>query len=371
MDAAILLGLMAAMLIPWLGGGDDTVEETPISEEPEEEPTVPLPEEAPVAPEVQPDIVEVMPLTEGTDESEIFNVEAAPRDTNGYLEPVVINANGGDDILALIPEAGTGSGEYGANDFINSTISGGAGDDMIEIRSWSSEITGGDGNDTINVSGVLGNTISGGAGDDQIIAVATEDGDGTFVDGNSGNDTIDARGLGNGAVNGGEGDDTILLQGRNFGGTGFGLFADGGADDDTLIYEISPESPSNQYESSPFSVRGGEGADTYRLVFNEGYLPTSDIPEDADLITMGTLVTIENFEPGVDTLELQPSAFDNTYQPSGLRLEEDEAAGTTNMIVSYTSETEIDRDVVITLNAVGVELDDIVMLDGSALEEVA
>lgn len=368
MGAALLLGLMAAIMIPWLGD-DDAVDEEPISTEPEEAPIVPLPEDTPAVPDDQPSVPVLQ--VEGTEAGDNITLADFPTTDSSPAEGVVVNGNEGDDMISLSPEEISSTGEYYPNEIYGATISGGAGDDVIEARVWDSEISGGDGDDTINVSGVLGNRISGGAGDDQIFVNASGDGDSTFVDGDSGNDTIDARGLNNGGVNGGDGDDTILLQGSNYGGTGYGLFADGGAGNDTLIYEISPVTPSEQYETSPFSVRGGEGADTYRFIFNEGYLETRDIPEDADLITMPTLYVIEDFEPGLDTLDLQPSVDGSAYELSGLRLEEDEQAGTTDVIVSYTSETEINRDVVITINATGVDIDDLVLPDGLAMEEVA
>ena len=86
---------------------------------------------------------------------------------------------------------------------------------------------------------------------------------------------------------------------------------------------------------------------------------------------MPTLYVIEDFEPSLDTLDLQPSVRNSAYEVSELRLEEDEQAGTTDVIVSYTSEAEVNRDVVITVNATGVDIDDLVLPDGLAMEEVA
>lgn len=363
---------MAAFMLPMFGSDEsDVVEDAADGPEPEEVPIAPLPEPEDIS-EALSEITVTGPLTEGTEESEIFTAENADRDSNGRLEPLTINANGGDDTLNLILQPDPALA-FGGDALEDSTISGGAGDDTIEIRSWFSDISGGDGNDTIDVAGILGNTVSGGAGDDEITAVATQSGDGTFVEGDSGDDTIDARGLNNGAVNGGDGDDTIFVQGRNFGGTGYGLFVNGGAGDDTLVYEISTEGPDNRYDSSPFSVRGGEGDDTYRFIFNEGnlFLTESEVPEGAERITMGTLYTIEDFVPGTDTLEFEASTNNAAYEISGLRLEEDVTAGETQVIVSYTSETEIDRDVVIRVNATGVDIDDLVLPDGLAIEEVA
>ena len=64
MGAALLLGLMAAIMIPWLG--DDDSDEEPISPEPEEAPIVPLPEETPVVPDAQPSITVTGLQVEGT-----------------------------------------------------------------------------------------------------------------------------------------------------------------------------------------------------------------------------------------------------------------------------------------------------------------
>ena len=82
---------------------------------------------------------------------------------------------------------------------------------------------------------------------------------------------------------------------------------------------------------------------------------------------MATLVVIDDFEPGIDTLEIDASVTISACELSEFKLEEDEQEGTTNVIVSYTSETEVNRDVVITVNATGVDIDDLVLPDGLAM----
>ena len=359
MGAALLLGLFAAIMVPWLGD-DDAVDEDPIATDPPID----------TGNDGTPNYIEIGPLVEGTDGSDIFNLDNAPRDSLGSLEPVTINANGGDDIIALTPEAAVEPEEFGPDAFYQSSISGGAGDDMIEVSAYASTVSGDEGNDTITVYGMDGNDIFGGAGDDLI--TGTQGGSSLVtIDGGSGNDTIDGRHTFTGRILGGDGDDVLLFGGADEPSAAFILHPDRGAGDDLLIYEGSPILPAISEILRPINVNGGEGSDTFSVTFDEGEpLSNEDLPEDTDLVTLG-LIRIDDFEPGIDTLEIDASVTNSAYELSEVRLEEQEANGTTSVIVSYTSETEVNRDVVITVNATGVDIDDLVLPDGLVLDEVA
>jgi Ca2+-binding RTX toxin-like protein len=102
----------------------------------------------------------------------------------GTTENLVLNANGGDDIIT----AGNGLANL-----IHLTIDGGAGNDQI---------TGGDGNDTL-LGGDGDDLLIGGRGNDQLFGGAGND---TFVwNPGDGSDTID----------GGDGSDTLVFNGAN------------------------------------------------------------------------------------------------------------------------------------------------------------
>ena len=185
MGAALLLGLMAAIMIPWLG--DDDSDEEPISPEPEEAPIVPLPEETPVVPDAQPSITVTGLQVEGTEAGDNITLADIPTTDSRLADGIVVNGNGGDDILDLVPETGVEPEAFGPDVIFDSSISGG------------------DGNDTITVYDATGSRVFGGAGDD-LITVTENEGDRVIVEAGSGNDTIDARDVDND-------DDTILVSG--------------------------------------------------------------------------------------------------------------------------------------------------------------
>ncbi len=102
----------------------------------------------------------------------------------GTTENLVLNANGGDDIITA------GNGLAG---LIQLTLDGGAGNDTI---------TGGDGNDTL-IGGDGNDVIAGGRGNDVAQLGA---GDDTFVwNPGDGSDTVEGQG----------GNDTLLFNGAN------------------------------------------------------------------------------------------------------------------------------------------------------------
>lgn len=389
MTAVLMLGLLASLMTPWIFDGntdDDTSEDGPINPDPEEQMTTTSLDETPEVPEAsspnagseagQEDTedTDTLPLTlefpavvEGTEGSDVFNLEDAPRDSNGSLSDVTLSASGGDDILDLIPETGMIPSAFGPDAFFDSSISGGDGDDLIEISASGSSISGGDGNDTITAFNATGTRVLGGAGDDPITATENE-GDTALVAAGSGNDTIDGREINNGQIDGDEGDDIILFSGadsdsRNS-GNGFSLTVNGGAGDDILVFDTLSGTSSS---TTNLSATGGEGADAFRIIFDP-----DDIFDAENTGTFGyNLNFITDFQPGIDTLELATTVTDGTFVADEIQLIENQQNSTTNVIARYTSDTEMEREVVFTLNALGVDVDDIVLLDGATLQAVA
>ncbi|MBI1311218.1 hypothetical protein GC176_07910 [bacterium] len=118
-------------------------------------------------------------------------------------------------------------------------ITGGRGDDVIELRSLdarfngSIEIVAGEGNDLINCSaltqpvladgGAGSDSLAGGAANDRLIGGAGND----VLDGRGGDDTL-SGGAGGDSLNGGTGNDRVAGQG------GSGDVVTGGSGDDTL-----------------------------------------------------------------------------------------------------------------------------------------
>lgn len=177
---------------------------------------------------------------------------------------------GNDSILTTSAQGGMGNdtilGDAG-NDRIqsglgNDSVSGGIENDSIFDWGGSNTIDSGDGNDYINLRGLISgnNSITGGMGDDQIIdkSSANNDtiyaGDGNdnvatsyqghnFVDGESGNDTIQSY-SGNDFISGGIGNDSI----RDTGG------------DNTLTGGAGNDDISSRYGND--SVSGDDGNDT-------------------------------------------------------------------------------------------------------------
>jgi|TARA_B110000908_G_scaffold96881_1_gene114468 hypothetical protein len=117
MGAALLLGLFAAIMFPWLG--DDDAGEEPISPEPEEAPIVPVPEETPVVPDDQPSITVTGLQVEGTESGDNITLTDIPTTEPRPAAEVVVNGNGGDDTLDLVPEPGVEPQAFGPDVFLN------------------------------------------------------------------------------------------------------------------------------------------------------------------------------------------------------------------------------------------------------------
>lgn len=194
----------------------------------------------------------------------LFGGPGDDRLDGGTVENVgVIEAFGGDGDDRLV-----------AGDFIT-VARGGAGDDLIDaFLSFEGEVSGDDGNDTLDVVLVEAASfeINGGAGRDRITIDGTEGGG--SANGGDGNDVVDAR----------------QVQGD------FGSTYSGGAGDDTVY-------GSNSFPfEEPIVLIGGPGTD--RLVGND--TPTEFRFAAGDLRSYGNRDVVAGFDPDRDVIDVSP-----------------------------------------------------------------
>ena len=154
---------------------------------------------------------------------------------------LVVSLGGGNDHLSL-------SSYIELNSL---SVDGGAGDDFINVSDAltgkfhtvaTTNITGGDGNDTIIGSG-NDETLDGGTGNDSVIGGGGRD----FLMGGDGNDTLVAGDGGNATLLGGLGDDSMV------GGTGNDLFY-GDSGKDTIDGRAGSNSVTYFYDTTGVSV---------------------------------------------------------------------------------------------------------------------
>jgi len=235
------------------------------------------------------------------------------------------------------------------------------GDDVINANGVSGRVDGGAGDDTIT-GFFSGGTIAGGAGDDSI-DVASLSSDSLIVDGGEGDDFIDATDAAGGQALGGAGNDTIVAQGVGEAEGGSALFPDGGEGDDLIRFTAYSDFFPGYFVADQV-VRGGEGADTFEILVNEGQHDSSlddDVYSDTSLWSVPN-VEIADFEPGVDKLVIEASRHDDAYELADVRMEEvDDGNGglSTNVILAYEHDTLNTREIVVSLNATGVSCSDI------------
>jgi Ca2+-binding RTX toxin-like protein len=161
--------------------------------------------------------------------------------TNLALSSSTVNGNAGEDVIGVVAS-------------INSFVYGGQGDDSINVTGNGTEMTinGNKGDDAIAIGGLAAITFTGsvygGNGDDTITqnvtVAATETG--VFFSGDLGDDNITAT-AGIDTINGGDGDDTIN------GGTGADVI-DGGAGADAITGAAGAD-----------TMTGGAGNDKFIL----------------------------------------------------------------------------------------------------------
>jgi hypothetical protein len=276
---------------------------------------------------------------------------------------ISISGGAGDDTFDLLNPTGEADTLNSPFLFSEALVDGGAGNDTINVAAPDSTVSGGDGDDRINVV-VAGNTfITGDAGDDYIFGDQVNDP--VTIQGGTGNDTIDATDISNVAAFGDEGNDQIMVTGRDLLGTGYSTFASGGDGEDTL--SLPDEAFRSDPRFMPIGLRGDAGNDIFELTFNEGR--EIDVPLDATPPASVFVAELLDFEPGIDAILIEPQVMNDAFEITQARLDENATAGTTELIISYQSETEIDREVRVIINATGISFDDIslVGIDDAAL----
>ena len=287
------------------------------------------------------------------------NVEDDPAEpTPPEEEPDPFVGTEDDDRIDL-----AGDPANGGAPFDDITVRTFGGNDDIRILATRSEIFGGDGDDSIDISaddepfgsGAAGSKIYGGAGNDTLAATSFFS-DTVEIFGGEGDDTIDGRRLDNAKLFGGDGNDIILTRQNNDGGAGYVVVTDGGAGQDRLIFDGRA---ADGARFQPATLTGGSGSDTFELRFDEIPSESTSPPEAGDTLD---LPIIGDFEPGVDRIEVEARTANDAYEVSSARLEEDATEGTTRLILSYTAADEPDLDLVVTINATGVTFDDITFL---------
>lgn len=106
----------------------------------------------------------------------------------------------------------------------------------------------------------------------------------------------------------------------------------------------------NAHEATtPVLMNGGDGVDAFEISMSEGY------GED----NQSAVVTLGDFETGVDTLQITPGIDNAAFDVASASLTEDGATGATRLTVTFESDTEADREMHIDIDATGVTWDDI------------
>lgn len=231
-------------------------------------------------------------IVDGTDDANLIEVRGSTGDlrilVDGYDHglfsrpsgQLIVNAMAGDDEIRLQPLVNVnttlsgGSGEdviFGGQGI--DLIFGGTGNDSLYVRDGSDELSGEGGNDRIlgmngndTIDGGTGvNTLTGGSGDDEISGGGNVDN----IFGSGGNDTIYGNG-GNDVISGGTGNDTIyggLGNDQISGQSGVDtIHGDGGADvilggaGDDMLFGGSGNDEIRGGGNSD-TIDGGSGAD--------------------------------------------------------------------------------------------------------------
>ncbi|MBO9465976.1 hypothetical protein J7443_12095 [Tropicibacter sp. R15_0] len=257
--------------------------------------------------------------------------------------PSGILAGGGDDLLDLVPEEASLFEPH-----------------QPDYEPWRSVLEGteidlGEGDDTLRASG-LGVLVQAGAGDD-LVEFDGGPSDPIVIEGGDGNDTIDARTAQNASLTGGDGND--LIRGRHGeGGAGYVVEVDGQAGDDSLHvfanedpYDLLSRNPTDQW-------LGGEGVDHFIVELNEVIWDMS-APEieaysndDGNAIRL-TAASFPDFDPQLETLELRLQSGDDEFTLASVHVEQ---AG---VVVTYDSDTQLDREFLIAVNTDGLTTDQI------------
>lgn len=277
----------------------------------------------------------------------------------------VVSAGAGDDLIQATSDPET---NFAAA--TPSQIDAGSGNDTIDANGlafWDTSIEGGSGNDIIrSLRSNDATTLSGGAGDD-LIELAGSGGEANVVDGGEGNDTIYETDVANVFIRGGAGDDVLSVSNQASNGTGYTNLVDAGEGNDTIILD---ESASHDTRIGPGElggasalVYGGPGSDTWDVTVDEGMTESDffDVPLQANGAYRMDAIEIADFEPGIDTLEIDATPQNDAFTLTSARIEQvdDDGQLVTELVLRYESATETARDVTIDLRDAALTWDDV------------
>lgn len=220
----------------------------------------------------------------------------------------VIMGKGGDDEISALSSVyanvgdlafygGAGNDKLLIQDSRKAALYGGTGDDDLELFESSGLISGGAGNDTIEVDnygygGFVGGVVDvfGGDGDDIIDAKGSNDR--RTIHGDAGNDTING-GTGRDDIYGGAGKDILTMR-RDDG------IIEGGVGDDIFHLLSAANFASSRYVD--LNIDGGKGADTLNI---ENLVANSTVEVNYDLskVIIATPSTTTGFEFSFSNIE--------------------------------------------------------------------
>lgn len=273
-----------------------------------------------------------------------------------------MDAKAGDDLIAL-DDPPISEDAY---PYLLGTILGGEGDDTISVSGGTDGafVDGGPGHDEIDLPDALSSTIQGGDGNDTISAYsgAGNSGD-TTIEGGNGDDLIFA-GSGTHAL-GEAGNDTIHAS-TYVGWDGSFSSASGGIGDDTFV--VDAYTRTEFITNSGSAGTGGGGNDTWDVTINEGDAASVategflDANIDASGIINLSAGFIPDFVVGEDVLIIDATSTSANYSLSSARIEYSPAAsgGEDSLLTfRYEGEDGTTRDVTIGIHNAILTWDDI------------
>lgn len=355
----LLLGLLGlGFALTFIGSDDD--DPVVADDDPPED-------DDPVEPNPDPDDPEPDTPSVPTIEDLIFDVGNDDTVTGGDGDDVFFSTST-NGVVGATANGGAGNDAFKFDNFRAGggalNIDGGDGDDFVAVNGGFNTVAGGAGNDTIQ-GRIFSSGLSGGAGDDYFRVESLDTADFLIIEGGDGNDTIDASSPGKLGVFGDAGDDLIISQAYGSMDNEAGSVINGGDGNDTLSHNvgvaISPNT-SIPSEEGP-DLTGGEGSDRFEISIIRAGIPNlnSISLEEADFLE-NPAGTITDFERGVDEIVIDLSGTSSSIVfESGTMVEDIENGRTTVAIrVVSTFGSFPSQDVIITINATGLDWDDIV-----------
>ncbi len=337
MSAAILGLLALGLLAPLMLGSDDNSDN---DNDTDIDPDVPTP----------PDPLDITSLPsntfEGTSGNDTIDLDPV---SSGFFS-VYLDGGDGDDLLLLSDEDALSDPDTNDATWFASTIHGGDGSDTIDVSGDHLVLNGGDGDDSIGGDEIGYSTLLGGEGDDWIDVGTSPINAPTDVYGGPGDDTL----IGNETTNlmGGYGDDDLNITGPGVrGADGAVGSAEGGVGEDTISYE-GPAISTMGDGLSPLDLTGGADADIFEISTSEGgdYDAGVRLPDGSLRVSV---VNITDFEAGLDQLEIELDTQDPGYDITSARIDG------TDLVVRYEHASEPIRDVVVHTNSAELSWDDI------------